>query len=190
MEQTPTVESASARWLTTLQQDVKDFLHVIVDDQDLDEPLRARMIATVLYLLSPADVVPDSQGTLGYIDDALAIRVALDAVRVESPARWEAHRERLGDMASTLDADLGAFRAMLGELYPAFCERVMGVTKNEYKGKRAKDLLGDEGTAWLDDEVTVKALSLDFKPSDVQSASRRVATVLPTFRQKLGASRR
>lgn len=190
MEQSLTVESASARWLSTLQQDVKDFLHVIVDDQDLDEPLRTRMVATVLYLLSPADVVPDTQGTLGYIDDALAIRVALDAVRTESPARWEAHRERLGDMASTLEADLDAFRALLGEVYQPFCDRVMGETKNEFKGKRARDLLGDEGTAWLDDEITVKALSLDFKPSDVQSAARRVATVLPTFRQKLGASRR
>ena len=35
------------------------------------------------------------------------------------------------------DSDLGVFRAALGDVYPAFCVRVLAADRNEFKGKRA-----------------------------------------------------
>jgi hypothetical protein len=65
------------------------------------------------------------------------------------------------------------------------------VEKNEFKGKHARDLLSDpDGATWLEDEVSVAALKLDFKPQAVASAARRVTSLLPTFKQKLQAMRR
>lgn len=183
------LEEIAERWLSSLQQDLKDFLHVVCDDQDLDDDARTAALAAVLYTLAPGDIIPDSSGVLGYLDDALALRVALDRVRSSAPARFEAYRDRSPDFISSADEDLDAFREALGELYEPFCARVLSSERNEFKGKRAGDLLDSEGAAWLDEEITVAALKLDFKPAAVQSAARRVETIVPTIRQRLAPRR-
>ena len=53
------------------------------------------------------------------------------------------------------------------------------------KGKRARDLMDDEGARWLDDEVSEAALKMDFKDAAVGAAARKAATVIPVFQQKL-----
>lgn len=183
------LEDVAQRWLDSLQQDLKDFLHVVCDDQDLDDAVRTQAIAAVLYTLAPGDVVPDSSGVIGYLDDALALRVALDAVRRSSPDRFAAIRTRVPEFAESLEGDLEAFRVALDDVYEPFCARVLSGERNEFKGKRAADLLDAEGAAWLDEEISVAALKLDFKPAAVQAAARRASTVIPTFRQKLAPRR-
>jgi uncharacterized membrane protein YkvA (DUF1232 family) len=183
------LEGIAERWLSSLQQDLKDFLHVVCDDQDLDDAVRTQVISAVLYTLAPGDVVPDSSGVIGYLDDALALRVAIDSVRVSSPARFEAFRGRIPELAESIEGDLDAFREALGDVYEPFCTRVLSSDRNEFKGKRAADLLDADGAAWLDEEISVAALKLDFKPSAVQAAARRAATIVPTFRQKLSPRR-
>lgn len=183
------LEDIAERWLSSLQQDLKDFLHVVCDDQDLPDALRAQTIAAVLYTLAPGDVVPDSSGVLGYLDDALALRVAVDAVRVGAPERYESLRDRVPELAESAEVDLEVFRDALGDVYEPFCARVLSGDRNEFKGKRAGDLLDAEGASWLDEEIAVAALKLDFKPAAVQAAARRASTIIPTFRQKLAPRR-
>lgn len=183
------LEDVAQRWLNSLQQDLKDFLHVVCDDQDLPDAVRTQAIAAVLYTLAPGDVVPDSSGVIGYLDDALALRVALDAVRTAAPERFEAIRTRAPELVASLDGDLSAFREALGDVYEPFCGRVLSGDRVEFKGKRASDLLDVEGAAWLDEEISVAALKLDFKPAAVQAAARRANTIVPTFRQKLAPRR-
>lgn len=179
------------RWLTSLPQDLKDFLHVVCDDLELEESVRSVALCAVLYTLTPGDVIPDSTGVPGYIDDALALRVALEVVQQRAPARFATYAERIPELTDSVGADLDAFRALLGELYPAFVARVADTDRYEFKGKTVKDLLADDdGTTWLDEEVAVVAPRLEFKPAAVQSAARRVASLLPTFRQKLQGARR
>ena len=177
------------RWLSTLQQDFKDYLRVVADDPDLDDPLRADVVTALLYILAPGDVVPDSNGALGYLDDALALRVALDEVRQKAPARYEAYRARIPEMLETIDGDasaLAVFREALGDVYEPFKARVFSPDRNEVKGKRAKDLIDDpDGAHWLNEEVLVAALKMDFKPAVLQSAARKAATVIPIFQAKL-----
>lgn len=180
------VEQVAERWLQSLQQDIKDFIHVVCDDQDLDERLRVLVTTTALYILAPGDVIPDSSGVLGYIDDAIALRVALDEVRTHAPDRFAFYNDRIPELAFSSGEELDAFRDFLGELYEPFRQRVFASEKIEFKGKRAKDVLtDDDGAEWLDDEISVAALKLDFKPSAVSSAARKLNTVLPVFRQKL-----
>ncbi|MBI5513452.1 MAG: DUF1232 domain-containing protein [Deltaproteobacteria bacterium] len=190
MDETELADVAE-RWLTSLQQDLKDFLHVVCDDQDLDEGLRAMAVSAVLYTLAPGDVIPDSSGVPGYIDDALALRVVLARIRERFPERFDGYAERIPELAASTGEDLDAFRAWLGDLYELFATRVGAVEKNEFKGKHAQDLLADpDGATWLEEEVSVAALKLDFKPQAVASAARRVNTLLPTFKQKLQSMRK
>jgi hypothetical protein len=115
------LEDISARWLTSLAHDFKDFLHVVADDLDLDDGLRERVVTAVLYTLAPGDVVPDTMGAIGYLDDALGLRVALDTVREEAPGRFESYRDRIPDLvASVEDGDLAAWREALGDVYEPF----------------------------------------------------------------------
>ncbi len=183
------LEDIAERWLSSLQQDLKDFLHVVCDDQDLDDDVRTAAVAAVLYTLAPGDIIPDSTGVLGYLDDALALRVALERVRAASPTRFETYRERAPEFISSADEDLDAFRENLGDLYEPFSARVLSSERNEFKGKRATDVLDLDGAAWLDEEITVAALKLDFKPAAVQSAVRRLDTFAPTIRQRLAPRR-
>lgn len=180
------VEQVAERWLQSLQQDIKDFIHVVCDDPDLDEPLRELVTGTALYILAPGDVIPDSSGVLGYVDDVIALRVALDEVSAKAPERFAYYNERIPELAFSAGEELDAFKAYLGDLYEPFRQRVFAFEKTEFKGKRAKNILTDaDGAEWLDDEISVLALKLDFKPAAVASAARKVNTLLPMFRQKL-----
>lgn len=181
------LEDTAARWLASLAHDFKDFLHVVADDLDLDDGLRERVITTVLYILAPGDVVPDAMGPLGYLDDALGLRVALDTVREEAPERFDSYRTRIPDLvASVENGDLTAWRTALDDAYEPFRQRLFAPERNVVKGKRARDLMAnDDGPRWLDDEVSVAALKMDFKDAALAAAARKAATVIPVFRQKL-----
>jgi uncharacterized membrane protein YkvA (DUF1232 family) len=176
-------ETTTHRWLTSFQQDLKDFLHVVCDDLDLEDDLREAAVGAVLYALAPGDVIPDSTGPLGYVDDALALRIVLGEVAARAPARFASYEDRIPEMAQSLNADLDAARAFLDDVYEPFRARILGSKKLEFKGKKVADALTDP--QWLDDEINLVALKLDFKPADVNAAVKRVATLLPTFRSKL-----
>jgi uncharacterized membrane protein YkvA (DUF1232 family) len=170
--------------LSNLRQDLRDFLHVVCDDQDLDDALREEAIGAVFYGLTPGDVIPDSNNPpLGYVDDALALRIVLGEIRERAPSAFERYRERLPELCETLNEDLDAARAFLGDLYELFVQRVRQAKDLAYKGKTVRDSLMDP--AFLDEEITLLGVKLAFKDEAVESASRKVSTLLPMFRQKL-----
>jgi uncharacterized membrane protein YkvA (DUF1232 family) len=154
---------------------------------DLDDALREAAAGAVLYALAPGDIVPDSQGPLGHVDDALALRIVLAEVAQRAPERFASYGPRIPELVEGLEADLEQARAFLEEAFEPFRARLLESNRIEFKGKRVADVLADP--VWLDAEVSVLALRLDFKPADVKAAARRVDSVLPMFRQKLVARR-
>lgn len=176
-------EKVARRWLESFAQDLKDFVHVVCDDADLDDSLREAAAGAVLYALAPGDVVPDSAGPLGYVDDALALRIVLDEIATKAPARFEAYRDRLAELIGPLADDIQVSRDYFEDAYDMFRTRVLAFEKLEFKGKRVPDALGDP--EWLGDEVSIAALKHDFKPADVTAATKRLHTLPPLFRQKL-----
>ena len=185
---TDSFEAVTARMLTSFRQDMRDFVRVICDDHELDENLRELAAGAVLYGLTPGDIIPDSSSPpLGFVDDALALRVVLDVIANEAPERFDGYADRLPEMCETLDDDLDAARDFLGDLYEPFAQRVMQSKTMEFKGKNAKGLLEDP--EWLDTELAVLGVKLEFKAGSVLAAARRVATLLPQFRAKLARAR-
>ncbi len=178
-------EDVTRRMLSNLRQDLRDFFHVVCDDQDLDDALREDAIGAVFYGLTPGDVIPDSSNPpLGYVDDAIALRIVLAEIEQKAPAAFERYRDRIPDLCDTLHEDIDSARAFLGdELYESFAQRVFQAKQLEYKGKTVRDAFSDAG--FLDEELTVLSVKLAFKDEAVASASRKVSTLLPQFRQKL-----
>lgn len=180
-------DAVAERWLGTLPQDLKDFIHVVCDDPELDDELRLGAADAVLYTLTPGDVVPDSMGPLGYVDDALALRVVLGAIAEKAPARFAHYQERLPEMTGSLTAELDAARELLGADLDAFQRRVFAQEKIEWRGKTAREALEDP--SWLELEVNTAALKMHFKPAGVADAIRRLPTLVQMFHDKLGRYR-
>lgn len=186
----PALKKVAARWLPTFQHDLKDFLRVVADDPELDDGLRQIAVGVVLYTLAPGDVIPDSAGVVGYLDDALALRVVLDELREKAPSRFDAYADRLPELTESTGDDFDVFRAVLGDVYEPFRAKVLASPAIEFKGKKAAELLNDDdGPAWLADEVAEKALKLDFKQSAIDSAVRQVDGIQSLFRQRLAPRR-
>jgi uncharacterized membrane protein YkvA (DUF1232 family) len=185
---TDSFETATVRMLSSLRQDMRDFVRVVCDDPELDQPLRELAAGAVLYGLTPGDIIPDSSSPpLGFVDDALALRVVLEIIAKEAPERFDSYCDRLPEMCETLDDDLDAAKAYLGDLYEPFVQRVRLAVNMEFKGKNAKGALED--AEWMETELAVLAVKLEFKEETVQAAARKVATLLPQFRAKLGRSK-
>ena len=180
---TETFEQTARRWLFSFQQDLKDFVHVVCDDMELDDSLHEAAVGAVVYALAPGDVVPDSTGPLGYVDDALVLRIVLAEIAEKAETRFESYHERLPELLATLDDDMETARSFFDDTFDLFRTRVLAVERIEFKGKHVRDVINDP--EWLNDEVSVAALKLDFKPADVQAASKRLHTLPPLFRQKL-----
>src|SRR5512132_4370098 len=127
------------RAIAALAIDLKVLLRA-VQDENLDDELRREAVGAVLYAISAGDLVPDSLGVLGYADDALVCRIALQRIGAKE-ATW---RERYPRLYERLDEDLASARAFLGdELYEFVGRAAMSRIDTEYKGKKASDFLED-----------------------------------------------
>lgn len=181
------LQSFLARAIPAIPADLKVLLKIL-QDEDLDDPVRLEAAGAVLYTLSAGDLVPDSMGVLGYVDDALVCRIALARAGEAAPR----YRERYPRLYETLATDLASAREFLGDdLYEFVGRAAMARTDTDYKGKRARDFLTDpEASGWLADEASAESARLAFRKADVEREIKKVDTLLPRLRQKLEAAQR
>ena len=41
------------------------------------------LVAALVYLVTPVDIIPDTLGALGFVDDVAVVQTAIEAVRSE-----------------------------------------------------------------------------------------------------------
>jgi uncharacterized membrane protein YkvA (DUF1232 family) len=140
--------------LVNLPYDMKVLFEAISDE---DLPKEAREIATsgVLYCLSPADPIPDNTGLVGFVDDAIAVRLVLSQLLDLGGEAIAEYPERFPEQFAGLDDDLTLFRGFLGEDM-SWLERRMSpgfVKQVKYKGKTIPHYVeDDEASQWLYEE--------------------------------------
>jgi len=182
-----------SRAISQIPQDVKIHFEFI-DDAELPEEAHLRAAGTLLYLLAPGDLVPDTFGVLGHVDDALVFRMSMAATLKDAPDdRVTAYRERYPEVFGTLEADLAVASEFLGELYPWIETRLeeKALGKIEFKGKRAQMTLDDtEDEGWLYGEVSEALLDFDVDDDELARELRRIDKIIPIMQQKMAASRR
>jgi uncharacterized membrane protein YkvA (DUF1232 family) len=173
------------RAIPALATDLKVLLRA-VQDENMDDALRREAVGAVLYTVSAGDLVPDSLGILGYADDAIVCRIALQRIGA-AEASWRARYPRLYER---LDEDLEGARAFLGdELYDFIGRASLSRQETEYKGKTARDFLDDpEASGWLADEVSAQSVKLAFRKIDLERELKKLDQILPRLRQKLDSS--
>lgn len=92
VEQRRHPDGASLRDLLRLAPDVVRLLRRLASDRSLPLAVRVALVALLVYLLSPIDLIPDVIPVLGYADDALVVAIALRfATRRAGAAAIEQH---------------------------------------------------------------------------------------------------
>lgn len=179
-----------ARSVSEIPQDVKVMFEML-DDAELGDECRVRAAGALLYLLAPGDLVPDSFGLLGNVDDSLVFRMTMAATLEDVPDRAEHYKTRYPEVFATLEQDLAVVAGYLGDLYPWLASRVGVLRDIEYKGKKAAGFPDDvEEGSWLYDEVNEAMLDFDADEDELSRCLRKVDDIVPIMRQKMEASRR
>jgi uncharacterized membrane protein YkvA (DUF1232 family) len=174
-----------ARAIVDLPQDVKA-LGEVLDDEELPAERRRLVAGALVGLLQAGDLVPDTWGPLGMVDDAITLRLAADvAVPAGSPER-DRHAARYGQFWGELADDLAAARAFLGDTFTLFETRLTRLPLAEHKGKRAETAVHNEVVrAWLYDEVDQAMTDLEVVEDDLHVAMRRVDALVTHLRRRL-----
>lgn len=79
---------ANADALTAVWEDVRTTLRLLVawvrrSYRDVSGASLVLLVAALLYFVTPVDVIPDTLGVLGFVDDVAVIQTAVETVRDE-----------------------------------------------------------------------------------------------------------
>lgn len=178
------------RGISEMSHDVKVLLDMF-DDPEFEDETRLRAGGALLYLVAPGDLIPDTFGLLGQVDDALVMRMTMEYALKKKPERREHYLERYPEIFETIEEDLQTAANYLGEVYPWLDKWLDRLLKIEFKGKRADSLLDDvDSGSWLYDELNEALLDLEFDDDDLNREMRRIDKILPVIQEKMGISRR
>jgi uncharacterized membrane protein YkvA (DUF1232 family) len=138
--------STVSRYLVSLPFDLK-VLFEAKDDPDLDRKAREIACGAILYVLTPGDVAGE-KNIIGFVDDAVMVRLALQAVSERGGEGAEPFRARFAEQYETLDDTLQCFREFLGaELYGWLASKIDTLPRLSYRNKRVPAYIDDEETA-------------------------------------------
>lgn len=76
------------------------------DEWDLPEAERKNVLAALVYLSEPEDLIPDEVPVLGYVDDAIMIELVVKELQPEIDAFLDFCRYRAGERARNRNPDL------------------------------------------------------------------------------------
>lgn len=127
-------------WIATLPIDIKILVEMIGDEQ-LDITARTLAVGTLLYIISPLDIIPEKVGrVVGYIDDVIILRIALAAIVEIDPSRAKYYQEKYPDFLAGLDQHIKLLKDTLGALYGWLKALVDKLFKRTFHGKTTEDV--------------------------------------------------
>lgn len=127
---------AFARYLSTLPDDARTLGRAVADAK-LDVAVRAPLAGALNYLFKSLDLIDDGIEALGFLDDALILRIA-----VAEAAEHGGLPPTLQDLA----ADVPLVQEVLGDLTPRFEKYVRGLRTGEVRGRSVEAILADPAT--------------------------------------------
>jgi len=127
---------AFSRYLSDLPSDARKLGRAVADG-NLDVGVRAQLAGALNYLFKSLDLIDDGIEALGYLDDALILRIAVDQARA---------RGSLPDALASLASDAALVREFLGDLGDRFQRYVEELATVEVRGRSVEAILGDPAT--------------------------------------------
>lgn len=132
--------------VVSLPYDLK-LLFEIMSDEDLPSQVRDRAAGGIVYCLDPSDSLPDSRGVMGFVDDAVLLRLLLADIDRTAAEALSDYRERFREQFDALADDERLFEACFGEQLDWVRQRLSRLTQRKYKGKRVHTYVEDENAA-------------------------------------------
>lgn len=145
---TSTVESKFVEmvrdWLVSLPHDLKIAFDAM-DDENLPRNAREVAVGTIIYIMSPNDLVSDRNDTVvSYADDAVLLRLGLLQVVKLGGEDGEAFRERYSELFDGVQDQLELCDTVMGDLMPWLSSKIELLRNLDYKGKKVKAYLDDD----------------------------------------------
>lgn len=131
-------------WLVSLPHDLKIAFDAM-DDENLPRSSREIAAGAICYVVSPNDFVSDrNEAVASFADDALLLRLALQAVVRDSGEDGTSFRDRFPELFDNLAQDLAAVGKVLGDLLPWLEGKVRVLKNQSYKGRKAPVFLDND----------------------------------------------
>lgn len=127
-------------WLHSLADDARALASVL--ETEGSGIAQRRAAAALNYLFKSLDLIPDGLEDLGFIDDAFVVRVAADAVRLESESELAA--DATGTLAR-LASEAELVQEFLGSEYGRLTKYVAGLEQASARGRSVATILADAG---------------------------------------------
>jgi uncharacterized membrane protein YkvA (DUF1232 family) len=130
-------------WLVSLPHDLKTAFDAL-DDENLPRNARELAVGTIIYLVSPHDLVSDRKDAIvSFVDDAILLRLGLAKMIALGGEDASGFRDRYPDLFDTLEADWAICKTVMGDLAPWLESKVPLLTKLDHKGKKIAKFLDD-----------------------------------------------
>ncbi|MFH0900584.1 MAG: hypothetical protein V2A73_08140 [Pseudomonadota bacterium] len=159
------------------------------DEPNLERPARETAAGAILHILSA-----DNGGAADLVEfaaDAIVLREALAAIVSRGGEGAAAFRERFGEYYATLDSDLGNCRSVVGDSYRWFGEKIAGLHRLVYKGKRVSHYIDDEEACeLLYEDGLAFATDYPIDEEKLEMRLKRVDTLLDPLRRKATQSKK
>jgi uncharacterized membrane protein YkvA (DUF1232 family) len=130
-------------WLVALPHDIKTAYDAL-DDENLPRAARELAVGTIIYIVSPHDIISDrNDAIVSFVDDAMLLRLGLAKMTAVAGDDGKEFRDRYPDLFATLEADWTICREVLGDLAPWLESKVATLKTIDYKGKKIAKFLDD-----------------------------------------------
>jgi uncharacterized membrane protein YkvA (DUF1232 family) len=169
--------------LVALPYDLKVLFEAM---SDADLPLEARQAAAgaVIYCLSRNDLIPDSAGAVGFVDDVVVVRLVLERLLVLSGDAIGDYPERFSDQFAELGEDLQLLRDYLAEAIGWLERHVEQLAQLKYKGKGVPAYVEDEDAAQRLYEEALEFTTEYEVDDDAAAKLTRGEPILEAFRSR------
>lgn len=148
-------------WLQTLATDSESLLPLLPLNA-VPDGARCALAGGLSYLLSTVDLIPDGISDIGFLDEALVLRVAAaQAARAANPADLDSDKQ--GSVA-TLAADADLIKDFLGDDYPRLERYVRGLRDKVVDGRSIDAIVGDS-QARSGFAAAVRSFAQGYRPS-------------------------
>ena len=170
--------------ILSLSQDLKAVLH-IVEDADVPDAARATLAGAVVHFLSGKNTIPGVRGVLGYVDDVLVLRLALQEVVAAAPDAAAAYGESYPSLVGTLADDLALCEEHMGAGLTVIKKAMPKLGELKHLGRSAQECIRDEeaGTM-LYEEVQAALVDLDLEEDEVARELKGIEPVLEALRRR------
>lgn len=132
-----------SEWLLALPHDLK-VLFEAKDEPNLDRPAREIAAGAILYVLNPDPAPANEEKFIGFADDVIIVRLALEEIVARGGEGSDGFRTRFEEYYRTVDADLELCRQVMGETFTWLAGKVESLPRQVYKGKRLAQYIDDD----------------------------------------------